>query len=240
MRRVLSAVLVLFLFTVAALAAGPDQALLDAGRQAYGAGRYQEAATAFVAAMEAAPGLADADLCLDTAMAWRLSGDVGRAAFWLLRAGAVSPTDPAVNKALAAAGLPLPRPGPPLGRLLPPRLVWLVALAANAAFWLGLAWARLAFRPLPRPVLAVGAVLVLWLWTEAAWPTLAAWRDPRGVVLIATPGRSAPEAGAEALIDLAAGEPVGLGPQRQGFVRVETASGRAAWVVRDAIATVPW
>ncbi|EHJ47672.1 hypothetical protein DFW101_1664 [Solidesulfovibrio carbinoliphilus subsp. oakridgensis] len=219
-------------------AAGSGETLLAAGRQAYAAGRYAEAATAFAEAAAADPGRADAALCLDAAMAWRLAGQTGRAAYWLYRGQRVAPADPEVKKALAAAGLtPLPA-GLPLGARVAPRLLWLAALAANAVFWLSLACSRLLARPLPRPAVALGAALVFWLWCEAAWPPVAARLAPHGVVLAEVPARSAPEPGAEALFPLPAGTLVGLGPHRGGFVRVMTASGRAGWAARDRIATL--
>uniref|UniRef100_I2Q5R0 SH3 domain-containing protein n=1 Tax=Desulfovibrio sp. U5L TaxID=596152 RepID=I2Q5R0_9BACT len=220
----------------AAGAAGPGETLLAAGRQAYAAGRYAEAATAFAEAAAAEPGRADAALCLDAAMAWRLAGQTGRAAYWLYRGQAVAPADPEVKKALAAAGLTPLSAGLPLGALVAPRLLWLAALAANAVFWLSQACSRLLARPLPRPAVALGAALVLWLWCEAAWPAVASRLAPRGVVLAEVPAQSAPEAGAEALFSLPAGALVELGPHRGGFVRVMTASGGTGWAVRDRIA----
>lgn len=219
--------------------AGSGETLLDAGRQAYAAGRYAEAATAFAEAAAADPGLADADLCLDAAMAWRLAGEAGQAAYWLYRAEGVAPADPAVKKAQAAAGLPPLPAGLPLGRLFPPRFLWLAALAANAAFWLALAGSRLLARSLPRPALVLGALCVCWLWCEAAWPALVSRLAPRGVVLVASPARSAPEPGAEAVFSLPPGTLVALGSGRQGFVRIMTASGEAGWAVRDRIVVLP-
>jgi hypothetical protein len=228
--------LVLVLVATGTAPATVGQPLLDMGREAYATGRFAEAANSFegVANQEAG----SAALYLDTATAWRLAGDPGRAALWLCRAGRAAPGDAAVQKALAAAGLPRPAPGLVLGNRLSPRAIWSAALAANAVFWLSLALARLLGRRIPRGLTAMAGAVVLWLWCEAGWLALTPALAPRGVTLVQTPARCAPEDAAESLFTLPPGVPVGLGPVRQGYQRVDAGADRLGWVSRDAVAPV--
>jgi len=213
-------------------------ALLETGRQAYAAGRFAEAAGALAAAAETGLDTAQAGLCLDVATAWRLAGDPGRAALWLYRAHRADPADGRVARGLAAAGLAAPDEPLLLYGRLSPRLLWWTALAANALFWLGLAGFRLAGRPIPRPLAAVAAVLLVWLWAEAAWTALGPALVPKAVVLAETPARSAPEAAAEELFVLPPGMLVSPGPKRGGYRRVDAGNDRLGWIANDSLAPV--
>lgn len=235
--KILSTLVILLALTTAACGqpeAGA-QPLADLGRQAYAAGRYAEAAKAFAAAY--GHGAASVAVGLDTATAFRLAGDPGRAALWLYRAARLGPRDPDVRKALAAAGLRPPSSGLLLGTLMGPRTLWLLVLGANALFWLTLAIARVSTRSrrLPRVFLFVAATFVVWLWCEAGWLELAPALAPRGVILADTPARCAPEPAAEPLFSLPPGEIVRLGPDRQGYRRVDAGGDRLGWIPNEAV-----
>jgi hypothetical protein len=217
------------------VSAGGAATLVDAGRQAYGQGRYADAAKAFEEAADQG-GIPSADLYLDTATACQLAGDSGRAALWLYRAGQIAPGDETVRKALAAAGLVSPEQGLFLGNRLSPRLLWLTVLWANGLFWLTLGLARLARRRIPGKVLASAALIVVWFWCEAGWLTLAPVLVQRGGVLTETQALCAPQASAEALFPLSPGALVGLGPTRPGYWRVDAGGDRLGWVPREALA----
>jgi hypothetical protein len=165
-----------------------------------------------------------------------LAGDPGRAALWLYRAGQAAPGDAAVEKALAAAGLASQSQGLFLGKKLSPQVVWIVVLWANAMFWLALCLARLRRQRRSNGALVLAAIVVVWLWCEAGWLSLAPVLDPQGVVIKETPARCAPETSAEILFNLPTGELVRLGPERPGFWRVDAGGDRLGWVAREAVA----
>jgi tetratricopeptide (TPR) repeat protein len=223
----------LVFFSAGPVLAGSAAILLDAGRQAYGQGRYAEAAKAFEEA--ANQGGNSAALSLDTATAHQLAGDPGRAALWLYRAGQAAPGDAAVEKALAAAGLTSQSQGLFLGKRLSPQVVWIVVLWANALFWLALCLARLGRQRRFNAALALAALVVIWLWCEAGWLSLAPVLHPQGVVVKETPALCAPESSAEMLFTLPTGALVRLGPERPGFWRVDAGGDRLGWVPRDAV-----
>ncbi len=115
-------------------------------------GDFAAAAEAFARAHAVAPNLASAAFCLDAALAARLAGQPGRAAFWLRRAVLAAPGDPETTAALAAAGFDAGDvfAGPWfLSGWLPARSLWLTALWAKACFCLSLAAGRLFGRPVP-------------------------------------------------------------------------------------------
>lgn len=221
--------------------AGDGRRQVAAARQAYAAGEYAGAQQAFAAAIQAEPALLTAGLCLDAATAARLAGEPGRAAVWLYRATLRAPQDAQVRKALAAAGLDagalFAGAWTPLGWLTA-RQWWAVALAANAVFWLALAGARLAARPVPRRAALGAGALVFCCWFGAGWVALVPRVWPQGVVLGETPALSAPEAGAEAVERYAPGTLARLGPVRDGQALAVAAGGLAGWVPRDAIVTL--
>jgi len=221
--------------------AGDGRRQVAVARQAYAAGEYAGAQQAFAAAVQADPALATVGLCLDAATAARLAGEPGRAAVWLYRATLRAPQDAQVRKAMAAAGLDagtlFTGAWTPLGWLAA-RQWWAVALVANAVFWLALAGARLAARPVPRRVALGAGALVLCCWLGAGWVALAPRAWPRGVVLGETPAQSAPEAGAEAVGRFAPGTLARLGPERGGHTLAVAVGGLAGWVSRDAVVTL--
>jgi hypothetical protein len=224
----------LVFFSANPVFAGSAAILLDAGRQAYGQGRYAEAAKAFEET--ANQGDKSAALSLDTATAYQLAGDPGRAALWLYRAGQAAPGDAAVEKALAAAGLASQGQGLFLGKRLSPQVFWIVVLWANAIFWLALCLARLRRQRRSKGALTLAAIAVAWLWCEAGWLSLAPVLHPQGVVLKETPARCAPESSAEMLFTLPTGALVSLGPERPVFWRVDAGGDRLGWVPREAVA----
>lgn len=222
-----------------ARAAGQGPALVRAARQAYAAGDFAGASRDFVRAFAAEPGLATTVFCLDAATAGRLAGDPGRAAFWLYQAALAAPHDGETARALAAAGLEagsLFTGSWTVAGLVPARRLWLVALWANADFWLALAGARLLGRRFPSSALAAAGLGLALLWLAVGWGSLAEARWPRGVVLGREPAVSAPEDGAEAVPGFAVGELVRVGERRGGRVLVRGEDGRAGWLSRDAIA----
>ncbi|WP_428565804.1 MAG: hypothetical protein ACP59X_05275 [Solidesulfovibrio sp. DCME] len=231
----------LSLYVLAGWAVAGERALAGAARQAYGAGDFAGAAEAFAQAFAAAPQQAGPAFCLDAALAARMAGQPGWAAFWLRQAALAGPGDPETVAALAAAGLDAGAlfAGPWfLAGWLPAWLLWLAALGANACFWLALAAGRVWGRRLPRPsVLAAGAAVAV-LWLAVGWASLAGRLWPRGVVLAEATLASAPEAGAEPLGGLAAGQLVAIGRERAGRLLVRTGDGRVGWLFRDRIATL--
>lgn len=232
----LAAVACLLLLVLAAAPGDRASAADETARRAYAQGRFAEAARAFEET--AGGGIPGLDACLDTATAWRLAGDPGRAALWLHRAHVAAPGDAAVGKALAAAGLVAPDTGLFLGNRMTPRGLWLAALAANAVFWLGLGLARLVGRRIPRAVTAAAALLAFWLWVEVGWRELTPVLAPRGVVLGETAVRCGPEQDDEPLFTLAPGTLVAIGSGRPGARRVDAGGDRIGWVSPDAIAPV--
>ncbi len=222
-------------------AAGEGRALALAARQAYGTGDFAAAAEAFARAHAVAPNLASAAFCLDAALAARLAGQPGRAAFWLRRAGLAAPGDPETTAALAAAGFDAGDvfAGPWfLSGWLPARSLWLTALWANACFWLSLAAGRLFGRPVPRPAALAAGLAVTLLWLAVGWAGLVGEWWPRAVVLGEVPAASAPEDGAEPLGRFAAGELVAVGGERSGRLLVRAPDGRAGWIPREAAAVL--
>lgn len=225
----------LLLAVLAWLATGPGQALgedlgsrLDTGRKAYAAGRFVAAAASLDAAYR--DGARNATVCLAAARAWDQAGNKGRAVLWLVRAHGLAPDNREAGKALDAVGARLPGPTLLLGSRLSPRgLVWL-ALAGNGLFWLGLALVRRVRRSLASRFVLVAGVLAGWLWLEAAVALLGPQRWPVGVVLGDTPVLCAPEAGAEVLFRLPAGQVVTLGPTRDGFRRITVPPDRLGWL----------
>lgn len=230
---------VLWLSGPATARSGAD--MVRDGRQAYVAGDFAAASRDFQDAFAREPDLATPAFCLDASLAARLAGESGLAALWLYRAVLTDPHDGETAKALAAAGLDAGKlfAGPWfLGAWLPLRRWWLLALWANACFWLGLTGVRLVGRSVPRSLWLAGGLALGLCWLAVGWGALAGRCWPRGVVVQPQAVQSAPEAGAEALFDLSPGACVTVGRKTAGWALVRTADGRAGWAPRDAIAAL--
>jgi hypothetical protein len=208
--------------------AGSAAPLIQTAREQWAAGRFAAAGDSLEAAYRA--GAQNAAVCLAAAQAWRRADDKGRLVLWLARANRLEPENREAKKALDAAGATLSGPTLVLTRSLSPRgLAWLV-LAANTAWWFGLALARLAGWRTPRRVALATGVLVGWLWLEAGAGPLYRHFRPQGVVLADTAARCAPEAEAEILFSLPAGLVVDLGPSRDGYRQVMADGERVGWL----------
>ncbi|MEO8604640.1 MAG: BatD family protein [bacterium] len=247
--------LIVALCAVAALSvaradAPPPQAAFFQGNQAYAAGKYDDAVTAYDSVRR--DGLTSGALEFNLGNAWVKRGDFGHAIAAYERAARLLPRDPdiAANLGFAREQAKLEVTAP----LLWQRLAFPFAAAASRTtlgavatalwwiFWLALA-ARLLLPAarvgLTRTVLATA---IAWLIVASSWSFRVTELDAANAAVVVAPGetpaRFEPSLSGTGHFSLTPGATLAVLEERDGWLQVRRSDGLRGWIPADAVERV--
>lgn len=223
-----------------ALAAGAEDAAFLQAVTDYHEGRFDRAAALFEA--QAAAGVRSGALFYNLGNAWLKVNDMGRAVLWYERALAFTPADPDLRFNLDYARSQLKDAYEPDDSvaaaifffwkdILARSAIQYAALAANAAFWLGLAWLRLRRGKAAKIVCGLALLGLALFAPTALHQQYEDAADPKAVVLASEAAvRSGLSDNATELFTLHAGSKTRVEERKPGYARIRFGKDKIGWI----------